>query len=255
VHPVGGEVLCYLDLARALGEHQPVFGLQSPTGTAAAPRGIADMAADYLQAIRAVQPLGPYRLAGWSMGGVVAFEMARQLATAGEGVELLAVIDAAAPLAATGNEHDLLSEVLLFARDLWGISGRRLDAAQLASRDDLRRLAPDDLLRQLFEEAHAAGLLPPELDFAPLRRSFERFAANRRALATYAGGPYPGAMVLVRGAETDHGAAAGDETLGWGQLARGGVALSFSPGDHYTMVRRPQVETLAGQLRPHLERI
>jgi thioesterase domain-containing protein/acyl carrier protein len=85
VHPVGGNVLCYLDLARGLGPDQPLFGLQAPALSSRqaadlpAPRleeRLEDIAAAYLAQVRRVQPAGPYRLAGWSLGGVVAFEMA-----------------------------------------------------------------------------------------------------------------------------------------------------------------------------------
>ena len=77
VHPVGGEVVAYRELARRLGSGQPVYGLQSPDPPI---QDLREMAAHYLEALREVQPEGLHRLAGWSMGGVVAYEMARQLA-------------------------------------------------------------------------------------------------------------------------------------------------------------------------------
>ncbi|MCP4562897.1 MAG: non-ribosomal peptide synthetase, partial [Bosea sp.] len=80
VHPVGGNVLCYGDLARHLGSDQPFYGLQVPDCEGELfLTEIDEMARHYAAAVREVQPQGPYRLGGWSMGGVVAFEMARQL--------------------------------------------------------------------------------------------------------------------------------------------------------------------------------
>ncbi|HEY0409314.1 MAG TPA: non-ribosomal peptide synthetase, partial [Candidatus Dormibacteraeota bacterium] len=116
VHPVGGSVFCYTELARALGPDQPVYGLQAPE-EGPAPASLEEMAERYLAALRAVQPEGPYRLGGWSLGGVVAFEMARQLAARGEAVEQLAVLDVLAP----GRGGDAVDEGTLrawFARDL-----------------------------------------------------------------------------------------------------------------------------------------
>src|SRR5215218_3483828 len=95
VHAAGGNAVSYAALARHLGPSVPVYAFQSRglDGGELPHARIEEMAADYLAALRAVQPEGPYRLGGWSMGGVVAFEMARRLEAAGEAVELLAVID------------------------------------------------------------------------------------------------------------------------------------------------------------------
>ncbi|HEX2524309.1 MAG TPA: amino acid adenylation domain-containing protein, partial [Terriglobia bacterium] len=96
VHPAGGHVFPYVHLARYLGPDQPCYGLQArglEEGEEPHTR-IEDMAADYIKALRTVQPIGPYLLGGWSMGGLVAFEMAQQLHAQGEGVDLLALLDA-----------------------------------------------------------------------------------------------------------------------------------------------------------------
>ena len=82
VHPVGGNVFCYMELAHRLGEEQPFYGLQSVAPAAVesgSEKRLETMASEYLEALREIQPCGPYALGGWSMGGVVAFEMARQL--------------------------------------------------------------------------------------------------------------------------------------------------------------------------------
>ncbi|MFY0521989.1 alpha/beta fold hydrolase [Archangium gephyra] len=95
VHPVGGTVLGYVELCRALAPDQPFYGLQSRglEGDLEPCDSVQEMAALYLEALRTVQPRGPYLLGGWSMGGSIALEMARQLQQRGEQVELLALID------------------------------------------------------------------------------------------------------------------------------------------------------------------
>ncbi|HKG13541.1 MAG TPA: amino acid adenylation domain-containing protein, partial [Pyrinomonadaceae bacterium] len=99
VHPVGGGVFCYRALARRLGREQPFYGLQArDLFEGQEPHtDVEAMAADYVEGLRSVQPTGPYRLGGWSLGGVVAFEMAQQLQRRGESVSLLALIDSVAP--------------------------------------------------------------------------------------------------------------------------------------------------------------
>src|SRR5262249_4772225 len=101
VHPIGGGVQGFLALPRHLGPAQPVYGLQAASldrVAGGAHAAVAEMAAAYLKDVRALRPRGPYRLAGLSFGGLVAFEMACQLEAAGEEVDLLAILDTWVPL-------------------------------------------------------------------------------------------------------------------------------------------------------------
>ncbi|MEJ1934085.1 amino acid adenylation domain-containing protein, partial [Nostoc sp. NIES-2111] len=101
IRPYGGNVLCYYHLARCLSTDQPVYGLQETKTLFEKPfqpySRIADMADHHIASMRAVQPQGPYFLGGWSMGGVVAFEIAHRLHSQGEQVALLALFDSKAP--------------------------------------------------------------------------------------------------------------------------------------------------------------
>ena len=85
VHAVGGTVSACTSLAQELADAFKVYGLESPAlsdgGVVAS--CLADLVTDYTQRIRSVQPAGPYALAGWSMGGVIAFEIAQRLEQAG----------------------------------------------------------------------------------------------------------------------------------------------------------------------------
>lgn len=97
----GGEIefLVYAQIARHLGKDQPIYGLKARgAGTADPPHeSVTEMAADYLREIRAVQPNGPYFLAGECVGGICAHEMACQLREAGEDVALLMLFDTSVP--------------------------------------------------------------------------------------------------------------------------------------------------------------
>ncbi|MFJ5034440.1 amino acid adenylation domain-containing protein [Streptomyces sp. NPDC088560] len=95
VHPAAGISWVYTSLLRHLGPQCPVYGLQARglTRSDSHPATIAEMATDYLTQVRAVQPEGPYRLLGWSFGGLVAHAMAVQLQEEGQQVELLALLD------------------------------------------------------------------------------------------------------------------------------------------------------------------
>jgi amino acid adenylation domain-containing protein len=99
IHPLGGTVFCYYDLAKKLGEDRPIYGLQSRgiDGKQQPFDRIEDMASYFIRSIQTVQPDGPYLLLGYSLGGTIAFEMARQLAEVGQKVAFLGLLDVRSP--------------------------------------------------------------------------------------------------------------------------------------------------------------
>ncbi|HWH09372.1 MAG TPA: amino acid adenylation domain-containing protein, partial [Candidatus Thermoplasmatota archaeon] len=99
VHPGGGTVGCYVRLALDLGADRPFYALQAQGADDEREPHLTleDMARAYVDAIRTVQPRGPYRLGGWSLGGMIAYEMARRLEALGEEVALLALVEPGLP--------------------------------------------------------------------------------------------------------------------------------------------------------------
>jgi thioesterase domain-containing protein len=229
VHPVGGNVLCYAPLARQLGTEQPFYAFQSPEPEQ---HTIEAMAEHYSQQMLSVQPEGPYRLGGWSMGGVIAFEMARQLAEKGEDVQLLALIDCYAPQSIARPEHfDLLR---MFVEDIEGTSGRSLGF----SLDELRQLS----LEVLLERARVLEFVPDELGPAELQGLFELYRANLSALLAYEPRPYAGKVTLFRSAGSDV-----DPARGWMPYAPDLDVFEIE-GDHYSIINGPPVKVLAERL-------
>nr|WP_256032001.1 thioesterase domain-containing protein [Xanthomonas translucens] len=130
IHPVVGLGWSYLGLLGQLDPGCPVYALQSPAlrSGAALPDSIETIAADYVQRIRRVQPQGPYRLLGWSLGGLIVHAMAAELRAGGQEVELLAMLDAypfAARIATLGDEAARVRAAVAFL-------GLRLDPGQPA---------------------------------------------------------------------------------------------------------------------------
>ncbi|HEX8352122.1 MAG TPA: amino acid adenylation domain-containing protein, partial [Pyrinomonadaceae bacterium] len=247
VHPVSGHVLCYAELSRHLGTEQPFYGLQAVgvDGEEFAHRRIEEMATHYVEALRAAQPAGPYMLGGWSMGGHVAYEMARQLHAHGEEVALLALIDSYAP-SSRRRAEDEASLLYGFAEDLglplerFSISPGRLDA-----------LPPDERLTYALEEAKKAGVIHPDMSAEQARRLYELFKINVGAMNSYSPQPYPGRVTLFAAQERPDGSPH-DPTLGWSGLAAG-VEVHVVPGDHYSVVREPHVRFLAERLTACLQ--
>jgi thioesterase domain-containing protein len=228
VHPVSGNVLCYRALAQRLGAQQPFYALQA--------RGLDDgqepqtqveaMAADYLEAVRTVQPHGPYLLGGWSMGGLIAFEMARQLQEQGEEIRLLALFDTKALNGESGVMDDA-SLLASFALHL-GVSPEQIQTQTEAS------------LSVVLELAKTANIIPHDMSLARLSQHFRVFNANVRAARSYQPANLSARIALFRAAERPPEA---DPTLGWEKLK-----VYDTPGSHLTMMREPNVSGLAERL-------
>jgi amino acid adenylation domain-containing protein len=248
IHPAGGQVFPYVHLARALGLQQPFYALQArglEPGQDPHAR-IEDMATHYIDALQRVQPEGPYFLGGWSMGGTIAFEMARQLHAQDEKVLLLALLDSRIPSQDEKSTEDEFETTLL--RDVVRYFGLPLDPQILS------RLSKDEALAQLLEQAKKAGLVPWELEVSQAHRFVDLCKADFRATRNYVLHRYPGQITLFKAAEDPAGTST-DATLGWGEWAAGGVEVHVVPGNHANMVYTPNVEILAEKLKICLGRV
>ncbi|MET0396317.1 MAG: non-ribosomal peptide synthase/polyketide synthase, partial [Longimicrobiaceae bacterium] len=248
VHAAGGSALPYEGLGRRVGADRPVYGLQARglDGEAAPRDGIAAMAEDYLARVRGVQPRGPYLLGGWSMGGVVALEMARRLRAAGEQVALLALLDSvlAPPDAEPGDD---LRPYVDFALHLGLDSG-----AVGVSGADARAMGHAERLDHVRRAALAAGLFPPDVGAERVASLFAVFRANALALRRYVRGTYDGEVVLLQAAE----GSASDPSVraAWEGVAAGGVRAHTLPGTHFSMLREPLSRAVADVLADELRR-
>ncbi len=266
VHPAGGNVLCYIDLARHLGSDQPCYGFQSPglNGLDNINDSIEQMAKCYTQALRAHQPRGPYRLGGWSMGGVIAFEMARQLHEQKQDVVLLALFDSWAPgpsLKFIEDAPPLTSNAKMlveFFNELTYRSPaneRQSDSLNLQlSSMPLQSLEPNEQLAYILKEARKRKLIPPDIEHAQIRQLFQVFQANIHALQTYTPKPYSGPITLFQASEDRAKETLEVPTaLGWQKLSTRPLNIQPVPGDHYTMLSQPHVQVLAENLKKYLD--
>jgi len=239
VHPVGGTTLCYASLVRHLPSPRPFYGLEAyglrageePLDT------IERMAAAYLREVRTVRPAGPYVLGGWSMGGLVAFEMARRLAAQGERVDRLIVIDAVLPDPESAPAPTPAGG--LAARVIADLTGEP---------------APDGGAvtdpAAVFGVLRARGVLPQETTEGDWRRLWTVYTAHLRAIDRYRPGDYGGTVRLIQ-AERQPG---GGElpVVSW-RLAGIDVLADTVPGDHYSMWREGgHLPSLAETVRKHL---
>jgi thioesterase domain-containing protein len=268
VHPAGGNVLCFSDLARRLGSDRPIYGIQTPGLYGERPlyTRIEDMAAHYIEVMKTVQPEGPYLLGGWSLGGIVAYEMAQQLAAQGQRIRHLLMLDSAINSARRENvERDEETPDDEDAQDAEILMGT-INGHLPISMEELQQLHGDERIDFIIKKAISMNLLPPDFEVAQARHGLTVFKTNLKAMEQYAPQVYSGAVTLFKTAERlasppfDEPSNNGqmldvtqDPTLGWGELAARGVQIIDVPGEHATMLSYPYVETLALRITAHID--
>ena len=249
IHPGGGSVLNYQKLVSYLGQDRPIYGLEARGFEPGqlADNSIETMAKDYLQVIKTVQPEGPYHLAGWCLGGTIAWEMAQQLTLAGEQPPRLIFMDVNSLMAVDQipDATDLLAELV----------GRHLalpsDELNLLNRH-LRTMSWEDQLSYIISEAERRNIsVSPGFGVEQLNCIVQVQAGHDQAAQDYVPQPYAGELVLLQ-AKDGVAAHADEPTLGWHNLAQQ-VTFDWVPGDHMSMMRAPQyVEVLAQRLQDYL---
>jgi thioesterase domain-containing protein len=244
VHPGGGAVMLYKALADHLRPAVRLYGLQAPgVMDAEQPlRSIEAMARRYVLELRAEQPHGPYHVGGYSLGGVVAFDMATILMREGEEVATLALIDCAPPGMAPAHAPDP-RVVTLFARVI-GVPMREEDVPELPYDETVRYVA-----RRVAREAVAFGT--EEEITALLHRLLRLADVMRQAGQRYQPRPYPGELVLLKASESlgeTDGRFNPDGAYGWASLVEGPLTVADVPGTHETIVLEPNVHELARTL-------
>jgi amino acid adenylation domain-containing protein len=250
VHAVGGNVLEYYDIARHLGTDQPFYGFQSRglDGSQTPHTRIEDMAAHYVKEMREFQPVGPYLIGGRSLGGTIAYEMARQLNAQGQEIGLLALLDSYpvghAKLSAQG--YSSKSDARRYLRKA---------GAHLAN---MRSLPLGEKFGYLIDKSQYLPLRIKSRIWRTIYRSYQSLGQevpralrvveefNWLAAREYTPHFYDGRITLFW-ASTDLRAKF-DLLEGWQALARGGMEVHEVPGTHIDMIKEPQVAELAKKL-------
>ncbi|WP_338883425.1 amino acid adenylation domain-containing protein [Xenorhabdus sp. TH1] len=254
VHPMGGNVLSYLRLVKHFPEDQPFYALQAHGVDAGSTPliSVQEQAANYLEAIRQIQPHGPYSIGGWSYGGFVAFEMARQLKEHGEEVTDLFVLDTVA--LNTESQGKANEEALLrwfFWELLWLNEGATLP----------EQIVPEHItsLQERFEyitgHGIATGAIPQGSSRAVVQRLFDVYKTNWKAATDYAAYKADINMTLLHATRplpevlrSMHDAIKSeyrDPKNGWESKTTGHINVIDVPGDHLEIMEEPYVSEVA----------
>ena len=234
MHAVAGGVLGLMPLAQRLDTDRPVYGLQA--------RGldplhepqtsVEEMAGAYADAIRSVQPHGPYALIGHSFGGMLAFETARRLSAAGGYLDALVLIDADLHHGSLPRPHRWrfrLARPLRFVRHALADPRRRVPVY-------VRKIARHALPGAVVE--------PPNPDLPPRMQHVER--VGWEAFRAYRPGPYEGSATLFLARVRRPGFC--NPLPAWARVVRGGLTVERIAADHDNIVQEPNVGPLAARV-------
>jgi acyl transferase domain-containing protein/thioesterase domain-containing protein/NAD(P)-dependent dehydrogenase (short-subunit alcohol dehydrogenase family)/acyl carrier protein len=208
-----GDIWAVRDLASLLGSHQTVYALYPPRETVLGGGSISDLAALYASELCEVQPEGPYLLGGYSAGGLIGIEVARSLRQDGHEVPYLALFD-----------PNSVKYTSFFGRALRGYFSRSVLA-----------LAP------LMERWHVRSweILAAFVTDKGLQSHFQ-------VLGDYQPEPYPGPMTLFRASQSRW--LPYSRIGGFKRIARGGLRVHVTPGNHHSFIRHPHVVEVAARL-------
>lgn len=253
VHAIGGNVLEYYELARQMEPEQPFYGLQSVglDGQQTPFTSIEAMAAHYINEIGQLQPEGSYYLGGRSFGGVVAYEMAQQLRAQGRHVALVALLDTDPigwlKLFKRGTALRLQARFLTLRirRHLSNLQGLKLFGKLNYIREKVvYKKRKVETWRWQIEQKLKSERDP---DLVDTLRDVEEF--NYLAATNYKPCIYPDRVTFFYATEE---VGSLENQFGWQTLATGGVEVVEIPGNHQSMIKSPNVELLAEQLKLRL---
>ena len=253
VHGIGGEVLSFEPVTRHLGEAFSVYGIRALgiLEGETPDTSIVRMAERYVDEIRTVCPDGPFRLLGYSSGGTIAYEMAKQINRAGLRVDWLGILDTFLPHVQAYSRGAKRAWQIMNNLPWWlyyDLKESNLKELLIRLRGKLRRKGQDKSTKQSapelnVEEVFGVTNLPAWME--PIAKT------HYRALFEYQPEPYDGGITLFKSRARPL-MWPGDRLLGWEQMVRGNIDLRVVPGDHYSFLHEPHVRKLAEAVRSSL---
>lgn len=251
VHGIGLNLFNFNSIIEHMDANQPVFGLRAAglDGNEAPLESIETIAAYYNQEILSHDPIGPYAIAGYSMGGIIAYEMAIQLKEAGKKVEMLAMIDTnvqesfQAPINNLLRKAERQIDKLIFrVGSFYKHPVSNIDYLSQTFGQQIKAF----LTRAGFRSKYAPSELPTYMQYV-----VEKLEA---ACANYVIQPYNLKIDLIK-AEQRFYYVDDPKYLGWGNYALDGITIYEVPGDHEEVFSSPNDMILAETLQKRLNEI
>lgn len=243
-HPANGDAVCYMRLTRALGTDQTVYGFEASGLSAGEPmaKSLEEMAQIYIREMISVQPKGPYHLLGWSFGGTLAFEIARQIHAAGGEIGFLGMMDAVAPnkgpLPEKQDDLDQVDDATFL----------KAVGKELNNHRRYGRLPPLDIQSltwtQVIEGFQNLGIVPQDYSFEEMRRKMRVYANCGILTKPYRPKALPIPIVHFQASQNLR-----EWDFDWSPYSTRGVNTIWVKCNHYRMGFEPNTTLIGAHLR------
>jgi amino acid adenylation domain-containing protein len=250
-HGLGGSLLSFIELAGALGPEQPVYGLQLPAFIDEHHADLRIIAANFVKQVRAIQPAGPYNLAGHSSGGLLVFEMACQITEQGETVALLALLDCDPNVGKVPHRpfKDWETFKTSLRRVLTGFKLREFLARRIMHHKIKIKSWLAERSRRL---GIGLGWLPDSVRDSLMSSLLGAEGPLLLAIRDYRLRPYSGNATHFIAQDEPRSTAELEGT--WADKILGVCETQMIPGNHQTILARPQVLSLAQEMGQRMAR-
>jgi thioesterase domain-containing protein len=261
IHPIGGSIIPYRDLSVGLRPDRAIYGIQSQADeerNTLRHATIASLAEDYVEQILSLGLGDRYVIGGYSLGGSVAFEMARLMRTRGVSIDTLLIIDTPAQIRpAEQANHDCVTadQLLMFGQFLAGRNGQQL-RVQLA---DLQAMPLAEGIQTLLDRLRELKIIRGHAGDDLYRAIYGMARHNELLQRAFSPTPYFGHVSLVRTAQLapefriEAPNVYDRPDFGWGQYCRGGMSIKRVAGSHFQLLYPPFISGLAVAIQKFLD--
>jgi amino acid adenylation domain-containing protein len=246
IHPIDGDVTCYLNLAKCLGNDRPFYGLHYENHLALNDSidTIEHISRRYIDAILKIEPYNAVHLGGWSFGGLVAFEMAYQLEQRGIRVGSLTLIDTTHP--ATCRVGNLTEAVLLKEFAKHSFATYRSDAVERWQMQS-SNLESQQFLSEMLAMGKTLHVFPDNLQINQLEKYWKVFSNNCRAMNSY-DPPVIQTPVNLFVCKEEGEPMLPASVFQWKDLCKGSLKTHIVEADHYAVIREPAIQDISKEL-------
>ena len=253
IHAVGGSAQAYALLAKNICDDQPVYGIQSIglIESEKAHDNIEEMVAHYVNIIRTVQPNGPYRLGGWSMGGILAFEIAKLLSGMGQVVEKLFLIDSHTIERQQQPQYNELDYLRIFLEDIGGLPGSAYDITKYSD-PNISEAGAISIIEKEIRTFRWGCETITDYERKSLSTQYCVFKQNLNALTNHELNFTAKNIVLFAAEEGREASENSTHYSKWRKYSDGDLKMVAIPGNHYTVLRDGNVEKLATYMKRFL---
>jgi thioesterase domain-containing protein len=261
VHPIGGSILPYRDLSTYLTPDRDIYGIQSHADDARSSMNhedIESLAAEYIRLLSCAGVSGPIVVGGYSLGGAVAFEVARQMQSAGQAVDAILIIDTPRrirPLSETRDQEITTGQLLGFGKMLAATAGRQLDLAST----ELDELSVVDRVQRMVSRLRELHVVSAGSDERLFYRIYKLVQHNAILQRQYVAQLCAADVLLIRTTveeallREEAGSLCDDPTFGWQACCEKQITIRHVTCSHFQLLYPPHIQQLALSIQSILD--